>query len=376
MNATHKIFSVLVMISCISWGIQILLPSVSLAGDESFERLIAEMEGLDQNSEPSPVFKDKQTSENRTLSALPRTGLLLIPDSTNDRIMAFDPATGNLIDADFIPADPTNLSTPIHAILSADGNSILVSDQLEDVVQQYDLSGNYVGVFAPAGGVDTSILDNIRGIALQPNGNLLVTVGSGTNAEAVAEFDPSGNYLGNFIANTSGGLDSPFDVLFRATQSDYLVGGITSDKIHRYDLNGSSLGDFADIDSFPEQLALAGNGNVLVGNFSGTQEGVLEFDSGGSLINVYDPPSLDGYRGVYELPNGNILTTNGSGVHEIVRSGNLIDTKISGVSARFIQFVQPESRQQIPTLSQWGTLFFCLIMIASALWIIRRSRHA
>ncbi len=36
------------------------------------------------------------------------TGLLLVPDSTNDRVMAFDPTTGNLVDADFIPADPAS----------------------------------------------------------------------------------------------------------------------------------------------------------------------------------------------------------------------------------------------------------------------------
>ena len=132
---------------------------------------------------PRPVLQ--------ALGTLPETGLLLIPESTNDRVMAFDPVTGDLIDADFIPADPDNLSTPIHAILSADGTSILVSDQIDDVVQEYDITdGSYIGVFAPAGGVDNGILDNIRGIALDPNnGNLLVSVASGANADAIAEFD-------------------------------------------------------------------------------------------------------------------------------------------------------------------------------------------
>jgi hypothetical protein len=252
--------------------------------------------------------------------------------------MAFDPVTGNLIDADFIPSDPAHLQTPIHAILSDGNDSILVSDQLEDVVQEYDLDGNYIGVFAPAGGVNTAILDNVRGISLRANGNLLVTVGSGANADAVAEFDTSGASLGNFVANGAGGLDSPFDVLMAF---DALVPGITSDAVHRYDLStGAYLGDLAPVDSFPEQLAIAAsNGNVLVGNFSGTQEGVMEFQPDGTLVGIYDPASLGGYRGVYELPNGNILTTNGDGVHEIDRSGNLVETKISGVSARFIELI-------------------------------------
>ena len=118
----------------------------------------------------------------RVKTLLASTGLLLVPESTNDRVMAFDPTTGDLVDANFVPSDPTNLSTPIHAILSAGGDSILVSDQLNDVVQEYDLDGNFLGTFAPAGGPNPTILDNVRGIALRSNGNLLVTVGSGANA--------------------------------------------------------------------------------------------------------------------------------------------------------------------------------------------------
>ncbi|MCA9869799.1 MAG: hypothetical protein KC487_05400, partial [Anaerolineae bacterium] len=242
----------------------------------------------------------------RAQRMLGTTGLLLIPESSNDRVMAFDPTTGNLVDADFIPPDPANLSTPINAILSASGNTVLVSDQLDDVVQEYDLDGNYVGVFAPAGGANTAILDNIRGIALRPNGNLLVTVGGGANADAVAEFDTSGNYLGNFVANGAGGLDSPFDAYGRT--ADWLVTAIDSDNILSYDLTGAFIAQFAAINTFPEQANEAGNSNVLVANFSGTEEGVVEYTAAGALVGIYDPATLGGYRGVYELGNGNLLT--------------------------------------------------------------------
>jgi hypothetical protein len=299
----------------------------------------AELTGLEPDGQLTAGERDPE------MAALARrlllgAGLLLIPESTNDRVMAFDATTGNLVDADFIPADPDNLSTPIHAILSASGDSILVSDQLDDVVQEYALDGTYIGVFAPAGGANTAILDNIRGISLRPNGNLLVTVGSGTNADAVAEFDTAGTYLGNFVANGSGGLDSPFDVTWIV---NWMVGGITSDAIHMYDDTGAYLSDLAPIDSFPEQVAAAGNGNILVANFSGGQEGIVEFTPAGSVVGIYDPASLGGYRGVYELPNGNLLVTNGGGVHEIDRSGNLVETKISDVSARFIEAIAPQA---------------------------------
>lgn len=296
------------------------------------ERLGLEDEKVGQFPTPDPVART------RAISFLGVTGLLLIPESTNDRVMAFDPMTGDLIDPDFIPADPDNLSTPIHAVAGFDGNTILISDQLEDVVQAYDLDGNYLGVFAPAGGVNTAVLDNIRGIATSGN-MLLVSVGGGGNADAIAAFDDTGANQGNFVANGAGGLVSPFDVFER--DSDFLVGGITSDAIHRYDPSGAYIDDLSPLDSFPEQIAEAANGNVLVANFTGSQEGVVELTATGTLVGVYNPPSIGGYRGVYELPNGNILTTNGGGVHEIDRAGNLVETKIDGVSARFISFLPP-----------------------------------
>jgi hypothetical protein len=65
---------------------------------------------------------------------------------------------------------------------------------------------------------------------------------------------------------------------------------------------------------------------------------VWELTAEGDLVDVHT--GVTGNRGVYELPNGNILTTNGSGVHEIGRGTGLVETKISGVSARFITHVQ------------------------------------
>lgn len=306
-----------------------------------------------ERSAPAVLAAPDPAARARAKQALLATGLLLVPDSTADRIMALDPTTGNVIDANFVPADPTNLSTPKNAILSASGNSILVSDQIDDVVQEYDLDGNYLGVFAPAGGANTAILDNITGIALRPNGNLLVGVQSGANQDSVAEFDGAGVYLGNFVANGSGGLDGPFDVYQRA--SDWLVPSINSDNVLRYDLVGAFIASLAGINNFPQQAAEAANSNVLIANFGGTQEGVVELSAAGALVGVYDPSVLGGYRGVYELPNGNILTTNGNGVHEINRAGNLVQTKISSVSAQYIEYVVPQVDCTNPADIPWAS---------------------
>ena len=310
--------------------------------------LEAELSGLDGIT-PAVFPQRDPAAHARARRALLTTGLLLIPDSTADRVMAFDPITGNLLDADFIPADPTNLSTPKNAILSASGTSVLVADQIDDVVQEYDLDGNYLGVFAPAGGANTAILDNITGIDLRPNGNLLVAVQSGANGNSVAEFDTSGNYLGNFVAIGSGGLDGPFDVYPRT--ADWLVPSINTDNVLRYDVAGAPLGVFAPSISFGQQVAEAGNSNVLVSNFSTPNSGVLEYTPAGALVGVYS--GVTGNRGVYELPNGNILTTNGSGVHEIDRLGNLIQTKFSVTGPQYIEYIAPPTTCTNPADVPW-----------------------
>lgn len=278
----------------------------------------------------------------RAQALLGTSGLLLVPDSTNKRVMAFDPQTGDLVDANFIPPDPSNLVLPINAILSSSGDAILVSDDSEDVVQAYDLNGSYLGVFAPAGGPNPALLQNPRGMELRPNGNLLVTTGGGGNIDSVVEFDAAGNYVGVFIPSGSGGLDSPYDVLGRA--NDWLVAGITSDAIHRYDLNGGFLDLFTPVDNFPEQLQAAANSNILVANFSGGQKGILEYTSGGSLVANYLPIN-DGYRGVYELPNGNLLVAAGTGstgtLFEMDRQGNIVSTKLAeNATPRYIERIQ------------------------------------
>ncbi len=313
----------------------------------------AEMVGLETGT-PLASLRPSPEARAQAKLALFTTGLLLVPDSSNDRVMALDPLTGDVIDADFIPSNAV-VGTGIEAILSASGDSILLSDQINDVVHEFDLDGNYLGVFAPVGGPNPAIMDNIRGISLDANGNLLVSVASGANADAIVMFDTAGNYTGNFVAIGAGGLNSPFDVYGRT--SDWLVPGIDSDAVHRYDLTGAYIANLTPVNSFPEQVGEAINGNVLVANFSpAAEEGVIEYTSAGVFVGRYDPATLTGYRGVYELPNGNLLTTTGTGVHEIDRSGNLVQTKIAGLSGRFIEYVVIQADCSAPADIPWAAV--------------------
>ena len=266
--------------------------------------------------------------------------VLFVPESGDDRVILLDAATGDVLDPAFIAdnAKEDNLATPIEAMMNFDGDGVFVSDQINDAILEYDLEGNFVGIFAPAGGVNNDILDNVRGFAMSPDGTQLwVTTASGANAGAIAAFDTDGTYVGNFIEPGTGGLVSPFDVYVR--DADILISDIdgSPDRILRFTLDGTFVevwNSGSDI-NFPQQVAEAeaeGEGDVLVGVFS-TPSGVFEFASDGTFEASYD--IISGNRGVFELPNGNLLTTNGAGIHEITRSNTLVRTIVDG-SARYV----------------------------------------
>lgn len=262
------------------------------------------------------------------------TEFFLVPDWTNDKVMAFDPVTGNPVDTSFVPPSPGILASPKEALGTPRG-TITVSDQITDAVQEFDASGTYQRLFAPAGGVNTAILDNIRGHAYRANGNLIVCVASGANANSIAQFDSGGNYIGNFIGNSVGGLNSPFGILFRTndiliTQSSAPTG------VKQYDLNGAYIGQWTTITSFPQQIIELPGGRVAVANFSGTgNTGIRLYQSDGTFIRLLS--GVTGNRGVAQIANGNFLTTNGAGIHEIdSTTGALVRTILGGTSLQYI----------------------------------------
>lgn len=275
-----------------------------------------------------------------TVSSSPSTdavSFLMIPDWTADKVMSFNSFNGDLINANFIPSNNPNLQSPKEALLNKYG-FITVSDQISDLVQKYDTTGAYLGFFAPSTGVNTAILDNIRGHNYRPNGNLVVCVGSGGNQNSIAEFDESGVYLGQFITTGSGGLSSPFDIIFRT--NDVLVTTSTSAGVYRYDHNGAFLNILVSGLSFAQQIQELSDKRLAVSEFSGTGSGVRIYDSSGVFLKLLN--GVTGNRGVYQLGNGNFLVTNNTGVHELdSASGALVRTIVTGVSAQYITPFDP-----------------------------------
>lgn len=264
------------------------------------------------------------------INANEAVSLLLVPNSTNSTVMAFNPENGDLVSMTYIPTADT-FSTPIQARLSTSG-TILVSDQVKDCIFEFDTLGVFTKVFAPQGGPNNTILDNIRGFNYRPNGNIVVCNAAGGNANSIVEFTSSGALVGVFIAPGTV-LNSPFDIMFR--QNDILVSASSSKCLHKYDLNGVYQSNLVAGLSFPQQMYELPDGRIVVAEFSGTSSGLQMYTATGSLIKLMT--GATGVRGSYQLKNGNFLTTNGAGVYEIDSStGASVRQIVSGVSARYI----------------------------------------
>lgn len=283
--------------------------------------------------------------------------VLLIPDSSADAVWVFSALDGSLIDSSFI-TDPGSddgvdvFNRPIEAMISASG-TILITDQFADVVSEFNADGTFVGVFSLGGIRDTDIMDNIRGghvLTSGPDeGDVLVTNSGRLNDLVISQknvkrFNPAnGAEESDFAFNRYGGIRGPFDVI--EYSGSVLVADEGQDKIARYTLEGKFIDLFASYINlpqldFPQQMALASNGNLLVCAFSSGV--ILEFDPAGALVGQYDPGTLDLYRGIYELGNGNLLVTTTTGVYEVTRAGVVVEVEAAGDGFRYItEFTPP-----------------------------------
>lgn len=256
---------------------------------------------------------------------------LVIPDSSNDIINVFDPFDGSLIQTNFIDIgslDGGGTSTPKDAIQV--NNEIWVSDQVRDKVYRFGLGGALIGDI-------TGGMDNIRGMAFA-NGTVYVS-NAGTNngapGDAIVTFAPDGTPTGNFA-----GVGDPFDVL--DTGNGIYVDDIDNDEINLFGYDGSFISNYVTSDGidgidFPQQMAFASNGNVLVAGFS-SPSGIYEYDADGNQVNYHD---LGGIRGVYELGNGLLMFTDSGGVHTLdPNTGAVVDIYTDG-SSQYINLIVP-----------------------------------
>ncbi len=222
---------------------------------------------------------------------------IMMPDSTNNVVVLFDPFSGGVVNSNYFA---TVGGTTVHAMQV--GNEIWISEQIGDRVSRWSLTGDSLGAI-------TGGLDNIRGMGFARDTVYVTNAGTGNGAPgaAVVMYNTSGGSLGSF--NTATTAPSPFGVLYH--QGDLLVSSSSAnDDIHRYMLDGSSVGTFNNSSlSFLEQMDHDVNGNVLAAVFSSNVIALLDANTGAQISTF----AASGARGVYQLGNGNIMWTNSAG---------------------------------------------------------------
>jgi DNA-binding beta-propeller fold protein YncE len=231
------------------------------------------------------------------LSAGANGQFLMMPDSTNNRVVLFDPNNGALINSNYFALAA---GTPIHAMQV--GNEIWVSEQVGDRISRWNLTGTSLGAI-------TGTMDNLRG--MEQVGNTVFVCNDGTAngapGAALRMFDATGASQGFFATASS----SPFGILDQ--DGGLLVSSdVANDDVHRYTYAGGSLGTFHNTASlnFAEQMDESPTGDILVAGFSSNNVVTLDKASGALLSSF----TASGARGVAQLGNGNILWTSGSGV--------------------------------------------------------------
>lgn len=297
----------------------LLVMSVSLfaMSEEAADRERMEETGESGVVEDAPRYHQKAPSS--------RGPVLLIPDSFADVVGMFDPYDGTYW-GDFIVDDTTGLydfSTPINAMQIYPEGPVMVSDQYADAVYGFDEYGDFMYVVG-----DDTYLNNVRGIDFRDD-TIFVTSGD----DYVAMFDAPGSFAGYFIQDGT----NPFDILFvdEVESGSALLTDIqgTTDNVRHYYADGSLIGELFNV-NFPEQVVedVGNPGNYLVASFSDNV--ITQFLIDGTIIDTW---TFDGGRGVFRLGNGNLLATNGTGVHEIdVSTGAILETEYYG-QCRFIE---------------------------------------
>jgi hypothetical protein len=265
---------------------------------------------------------------------------LIMPDSTNNRTVLFDPFNGALINNNYFALTPS--STPVEAIQV--GSEIWVSTQLGDRIERYTLGG------APISNI-TGAYDNVRGITLIGNTVYMTNdgIGNGAPGPSVHRFDMAGNPLGFTLTPATTG---PFDVL--AYGNNMLVSSdAANDDIHQYTLAGASVGTFHNTTSlnFAEQMDYDPAGNILVAGFSSNNVATLNFNTG-ALVSSFAAP---GARGVNQLGNGNIMWTSGAGafVYDI---NTQTSTQVYAGGGRFLSLVSVPAPGALAMLGLAGLL--------------------
>lgn len=272
--------------------------------------------------------------------------LAIVGGANPDRkVMLFNYEDGTLAYDAFFDLGDYDPGTLKHCIRV--GDEFWVSDQTKDVVHRLDIEGNLLGKIGETGG-----LDNLRGMRIMGDQVWLANAGSQNNApgNAVVRLSFDGEILNHFPVTGSPWSFWPYEndnVLI----SFSTAGGFTT-QIAEFTQTGTYLGPWnqpGEI-SFIQQVTPMQNGGFLATSFSTAiyPSGVHTYSSDGTYLGIVGGTSGGGARGAWELGNGNIMWTNGQGIHIADVTTGTSSLIYSG-SFHYVEKINfGESAQQLP----------------------------
>jgi hypothetical protein len=248
--------------------------------------------------------------------------LLLIPDTSADKVWAFSAYDGAVVSNAFIPNDGRQkqvmqvVQTPRGTILTADvGND--QSCTADDAVREYTLCGQYIRTLAgPSDGVCnpeslvvaygkvwfTRLYDSTQ--EATPGANAIWSMNyDGTGLAQACANSTFGKiwallpFNGGFIVSDSADNNLEFSPLSCAASTPFYAFGAGGGVMKQ-----------------PQQMARLPDGTVVATFFSSSQgsiPGIYFFSAAGELQGVAATPAC---RGVYPLGNGEILCSGGTQV--------------------------------------------------------------
>lgn len=240
--------------------------------------------------------------------------LVSIGSTDSKQIVLLNAEDGSFISDDYFDLSAFDLGTVKHVIRV--GEELWISDQTKDRVHRLDFEGNYLGAVGESGG-----MDNLRGMRIINNEVWVANAGSqnGAPGNAVIRVDLNGEIIGNFPLPGSPWAFLPYQtdkVLISFSNST----GFPS-QIAEFDLAGNLIGAFTTPGelSFIQQISLTADGQYLASSFSnatgGYPSGVHQYDENGVYVATIGGTSSGSSRGNAQAGNGNIVWTNGQGIH-------------------------------------------------------------
>lgn len=244
--------------------------------------------------------------------------VLLIPDTTSDKVWAVSPLNGAVINSNYIPADGI-MKQVIEIVVTPSSNLLMIDEQLKSVFE-YSPYGNYRRTLAsPADGVIGAYGGCVR------DGFLYFTSGAGdlTTNGRIYKVSLAGGPVTVFSDWT--GIGQPRGIV--PYGDGFLVGNSSADNIEIVSATGAVEPiPFHDSDggtgiNFPQQMTFIGNGQLLVTGFSAPW-GLYFYDQKGQQFARFGPEVVTtSPRGAYELDSGDFLFTGGTRIDRITLQG-------------------------------------------------------